>query len=174
VKVSISDELFSRRGSVYFGIAHLLTYRAPYDSYLYRFADYNAGQFSSRNAAFQQALGTAAHVSLVPDGALLPRDEGGFSVGNTESAARALGPRLDLNRGDIHNALQQGRAEEFEGSALYRRTFALADQSSGHNLPRAVVPHIELEGPKLSRRLSTAWYARRVDERFNRCLNQGG
>ena len=174
VKVSIADELFTRRGSLYFGIAHLLAYRAPYDRYLYRFADYNAGQFSSRNAAFQQALGTAAHVVLVPDGALLPRDEIGLSVGNTESAARTLGPRLDLSRSEIHTALEQGRAEEFEGTALYRRTFALADQGSGHSLPRALVPHIELAGPKLNRKLTTSWYATRVEGRFNRCLSPPG
>jgi hypothetical protein len=174
VKVSIADELFTRRGSVYFGIAHLLAYRAPYDQYRYRFADYNAGQFSSRNAAFQEALSTAAHVALVPDGALLPRDEIGLSVGDTESAARTLGPRLELSRSEIHRALEQGRAEDFEGSALYRRTFALANQGSGHDLPRAVVPHIELVGPKLSRKLTTSWYANRVEARFNRCLNSGG
>src|SRR5580658_3703484 len=31
VKVSVDDEIFTRRGSVYFGIAHLLAYSAPYD-----------------------------------------------------------------------------------------------------------------------------------------------
>jgi hypothetical protein len=172
IKVSVDDELFTRRGSVYFGIAHLLGYRAPYDSYLYRFADYNAGQFSSRNAAFQEAIGIASHQVVVPDGALLPRDDSG--LGNTESAARSLGPRLELGRPEIHAGLEQGRSEEFEGTALYRRTFALAEQISAHTLPRAVIPRIELEGPKLSRKLTTSWYAHRVDGRFSRCLSPGG
>jgi hypothetical protein len=39
-------------------------------------------------------------------------------------------------------------------------------------LPRAVVPQIHLEGPKISRNLTTEWYARRVDERFRQCLSR--
>jgi Protein of unknown function (DUF1615) len=74
VKSSIADELFTRRGSVYFGIAHLLDYRAPYDDYLYRFADFNAGQYASRNAAFQRAVGIVAGVPVATDGALLAHD----------------------------------------------------------------------------------------------------
>lgn len=174
VKQSVEDELFTRRGSVYFGIAHLLAYRAPYDDYLYRFADYNAGQFSSRNAAFQQALATASHRSLTPDGALLPRDSVEASVGDTESVARGLAGRLSLGNNEIHNALDQGRSEDFEGSTLYRRTFALADQMSAHALPRAAIPRIDLTGPKLTHKLTTSWYAHRVDGRYTRCLNPAG
>ena len=173
VKVSVADEVFTRRGSVYFGIAHLLDYRAPYDSYLYRFADFNAGQFSSRNAAFQEAVTAASHRALIPDGALLPHDASG-EPGNTESAVRGLAARLDLKREEIHSALEQGRVETFEGTALYRRIFALADQAAGHDLPRAVIPRIELVGPKISRKLTTSWYAHRVEDRYNRCLNPSG
>ena len=108
---------------------------------------------------------------MTADGALLAHDGGGLLVGDTESAARALGGRLDLGDSEIHNALEQGRSEEFEGSALYRRTFALAEQSAGRSLPRAVIPRITLEGPKISRKLTTEWYAHRVEDRFNRCLN---
>ena len=74
VKTSIADEVFTRRGSLYFGTAHLFGYTAAYDSYIYRFADFNAGQFASRNAAFQSALSAASGIALVSDGALLPHD----------------------------------------------------------------------------------------------------
>lgn len=170
VKTSIADELFTRRGSVYFGTAHLLNYRAPYDNYLYRFADFNAGQYASRNAAFQNAAAIASGVSLIPDGALLPHDGDANKPGDTEAALRALGARLKLSEGTIHAALAEGKTKGFEKTTLYQRVFALADQTAGSELPRALVPRIQLGGPKIKRKLTTDWYAHRVDDRFKRCL----
>jgi hypothetical protein len=172
VKQSIADELFTRRGSVYFGVAHLLDYRAPYDSYLYRFADFNAGQYASRNAAFQAAVGLLSGVALVADGALLPHDVDPNDPGATELALRALSAELKLSDAAIHSALSAGRTKVFEATTLYQRVFALADRKSARALPRALVPHIRLTGPKIKRELSTDWYAHRVEGRFNSCLNQ--
>jgi hypothetical protein len=171
VKASIADELFTRRGSVYFGIAHLLDYRAPYDQYLYRFADFNAGQYASRNAAFQSALATAAGIPVLADGALLPHESDAGNPGETEIAARRLAARVKLSEGAIHAALAEGKTKGFEATTLYQRVFALADQQSNRQLPRAIVPRIKLGGPKITRSLTTDWYAHRVDDRFKRCLN---
>jgi hypothetical protein len=171
VQQSIDDEVFTRRGSLYFGIAHLLDYPAPYNRYLYRFADFNAGQYASRNAAFQSALSTASGLPLTADGALLAPDGETDQTGSTEAAARVLGRRLDLSERALHSALEEGKASEFERTALYQRVFALAEKSAGHPLPRALVPRITLQGPKLTRHLTTDWYARRVNERYTRCLN---
>jgi hypothetical protein len=168
VTSSIPDELFTRRGSLYFGTAHLLAYDPAYDAYLYRFADFNAGQYASRNAAFQSAVSTASAVPLTPDGALLPGDA--KSPGTTELAVRSLGKRLNMGDGAIRSDLEQGKKAEFERTQLYRRVFALADATARHALPRALVPRIQLHGPKISRSLTTDWYARRVDQRFKRCV----
>jgi hypothetical protein len=171
VKTSIADEVFTRRGSLYFGVAHLLDYRAPYSEYLYRFADFNAGQYASRNAAFQSAVSIASGITFDADGALLPHEGDVNSPGSTELAVRALAPRLHMSDAIIHDALAQGRTKEFETTALYQRVFAIADQKLGRQVPRAVVPQIKLLGPKIKRSLTTDWYAHRVDGRFKRCLS---
>jgi len=172
VKASISDEVFTRRGSLYFGIAHLLAYQPPYADYLFRFADFNAGQYASRNAAFQNAVSTASGIILASDGALLPHEGSAGSPGETELALRALAPRLNLDEHEIHDALEKGKSREFEHTRLYERVFALAEHVAKHPLPRAIVPVIKLEGPKISRRLTTSWYAHRVDGRFEQCLRK--
>ncbi len=172
VKTTIADEVFTRRGSVYFGTAHLLAYPAPYSGYVYRFADFNAGQYSSRNAAFQSALRSASGIPLTADGALLPRGADTKGPGGTELAVRALRPRLNLTDKAIHDALEKGRAADFDQTELYQRVFALAEQAEKRRLPRALIPRIQLHGPKIARRLTTEWYARRVDQRFKRCLAQ--
>ena len=166
----LRDELFTRRASIYFGIAHLLDYQAPYDGYLYRFADYNAGQYSSRNAAFQRAAALAAGKPLTADGALLANDPDAKDAGSTQRVLVAIAGRLRLSEADIHRALEKGRSRSFEQTLLYRRVFALADRKSGRRLPRAVLPRIRLEGPKIERPLTTGWYARRVNGRFERCV----
>jgi hypothetical protein len=175
VQVSIADEVFTRRGSLYFGIAHLLDYKAPYDRYLFRFADFNAGQYASRNAAFQSALARVAGIPVPRDGALLPGDaRNGSAPGPTEAALRSLAPKLRLDDDEIHATLEQGRSADFESSTLYRRLFALADQAAGTQQPRALLPSIDLHSPKIQRPLTTAWYANRVDTRFRRCLDTAG
>jgi hypothetical protein len=172
---SIRDEVFSRRGGAYFGIAHLLAYRAPYNRYLYRFADYNAGRYASRNAAFQRAVADVSGIPLVADGDFL-RYDGGEPVrepGNTELALRVLSARTGSSTVDIRHDLELGRDEAFEQTPLYARVFALADAAAHARLPRAVVPTIVLSSPKITRRFTTEGFARRVDQRFQECLRRG-
>jgi hypothetical protein len=172
VQGSIRHEVFTRRGGLYFGVAHLLDYPAPYDRPLYRFADFNAGRYASRNAAFQNAVSLASGIPLALDGDLLR--EGGDTPGQTELAVRSLAKRLEMSEGAIHRALEQGASAEFERSTLYRRVFELAERLEGRPLPRAVVPRIQLQSPKITRKLTTEWFANRVDERYRRCLSRTG
>lgn len=170
----VRRELFTRRGGVYFGIAHLLDYRASYDRQLYRFADFNAGRYASRNAAFQRALTDVSGIPLAQDGDLLRYADGRPlpEAGNTELAARVVAKRLGLSDADIRRELELGNRAEFEGARLYTRVFALADELGRRRSPRAVVPTIVLHGPKLSHALTTEGFARRVDARYRQCLGR--
>ena len=167
---SIRQEVFTRRGGMYFGIAHLLGYPVDYTQSLYRFADFNAGWYASRNAAFQNAVSQLSGIPLALDGDLTV--PGSYALGSTERAARALGKQLDLSDNAIRNQLLKGDRLEFDQTDLYRKVFAMADRQQGKPLPRAVLPGITLQSPKITRTLTTAWFAKRVDERRQRCMNR--
>ncbi|HET7527834.1 MAG TPA: DUF1615 domain-containing protein, partial [Burkholderiaceae bacterium] len=170
---TVRREVFTRRGGVYFGTAHLLAYDAPYDKMLYRFADFNAGRYASRNAAFQSALSVASGLPVTPDGDLLPL-AGDAPRGETERAADTLAGRLGLTEAAIHRDLEKGDDAAFEKTALYERVFGYAERLDKRALPRAAVPRIDLKSPKFTRKLTTEWFANRVDERHRRCLARIG
>jgi hypothetical protein len=169
---SIRDEVFTRRGGMYFGIAHLLDYDAPYDDDVFRFADFNAGRYASRNAAFQSAVSELSGIPLALDGDLVrfAGTEPAKEPGATELATRSLASRLRMDEGDIRHDLELGRAAEFGNSRLYARVFELADRAAGKSVPRAVLPRIDLQSPKITRKLTTEWFAKRVAERQRSCL----
>ena len=169
---SIRQEVFSRRGGLYFGIAHLLGYPAHYPRMLYRFADFNAGWYASRNAAFQRAVAIASGASLAQDGDLLRPGASLDAPGATESALRALQPSLAMDAAAIRRDLQSSDGSSFEDTRLYHKIYGLAEGRAKGPLARARVPDIALHGPKLRRKLSTAWYASRVDARFQRCMRR--
>lgn len=175
IEHSIRREVFTRRGGMYFGIAHLLDYPNSYERHLYRYADFNAGWYASRNAAFQAAVTAATGIALALDGDLVLHDVGLFDeqrISRTEVAVRTLGDELDLTDATIHRALERGDRFDFEETDVYRRVFALADRRTGRRLPRAVVPQIRLHSPKITRHLTTEWFATRVQTRYQRCINR--
>ncbi|WP_326470305.1 DUF1615 domain-containing protein [Enterobacter wuhouensis] len=165
---TVRQEVFSLRGGLWFGTYHLLNYPANYDEPLYRFADFNAGWYASRNAAFQSAVSRASGVKLALDGDLIAY--GSSEAGSTERAVRKLGAKLDMSDSDIRRQLEKGDSLAFEKTDLYKKVFALAEQKSGKALPRAILPGIQLESPKITRNLTTAWFAKRVDDRRARCM----
>jgi hypothetical protein len=167
---SMRQEVFSRRGGVYFGIAHLLGYPTSYPRLLYRFADFNAGLYASRNAAFQSAVSIASGIDLQLDGDLVRYGGGRDEIGPTEVAVRTLAPALGLGPSQIHRALEQGRSQRFERTDLYRQVFALAEREARKPLPRQRLPRIRLDSPKITRSLTTEWFATRVDKRYRNCM----
>jgi hypothetical protein len=168
VATTLRNEVFTRRGGMYFGIAHLLDYPAEYDDMLHRFADFNAGHHASRNAAFQNAVSILTRTQLALDGDLLRH--GSSDPSQTELATRKLAEKLDLTEAAIRRDLEHGDQDDFADTRLYKRVFELADKGRKNPVPRAVVPKIRLASPKITRKLTTEWFAKRVDERYQKCL----
>lgn len=174
IPTTIRREVFTRRGGLYFGITHLLGYQTPYQRKIHRFADYNAGHYASRNAAFQNAVAIASGRKLAIDGDVLAYGAPLDRPGETESALRAIASKLEMDDAQIRRALQQADQLEFNQSPLYQRVFRIAEVRAGKPLPREMLPGIRLESPKITRQLTTAWFAERVDGRYRRCLALGG
>lgn len=167
VPASAREAVFSRQGGLYFGIAHLLKYPNSYPRHIYRFADFNAGHYASRNAAFQHAVSQASGIPLALDGDLIIH--GSQDIGATENAIRTLAHALDMSDKAIRADLELGSQHRFESSTLYQRLYALAEARSGKKLPRQMIPRIRLESPKITRQLTTEWFANRVESRYRDC-----
>ena len=172
ITTSLRDEVFTQRGGMYFGIAHLLGYPTPYSRKVHRFADYNAGWYASRNAAFQNAVAIASGREIALDGDLLRPGARMDQPGETERAVRSLASRIGMDDRAIRQSLSRADRIEFGDSDLVGRVYAIGEQRAGKPLPRALIPGITLKSPKITRTLTTAWFATRVDGRYQRCMQR--
>ncbi|WP_262110784.1 DUF1615 domain-containing protein [Aeromonas sp. Marseille-Q5825] len=170
VKESIRHEVFTRRGGIWFGTKHIFGYPAYYPDTLYRFADFNAGWYASRNAAFQAAVSRVSGKPLALDGDLVRYDSD--LPGKTELAVHSIASRVNMSKQAIHQSLLKGDSSDFAQTDLYQRVFTLADKQAGKRQPRAVLPGIQLKSPKITRNLTTAWFAKRVDDREQACVRK--
>ncbi|WP_303809048.1 DUF1615 domain-containing protein [Aeromonas rivipollensis] len=170
VKESIRHEVFTRRGGIWFGTKHIFGYPADYPDTLYRFADFNAGWYASRNAAFQAAVSRVSGKPLALDGDLVRYDSD--LPGKTELAVHSIASRVNMSKQAIHQSLLKGDTADFAQTDLYHRVFTLADKQAGKRQPRAVLPGIQLKSPKITRNLTTAWFAKRVDDREQACVRK--
>ena len=79
-----------------------------------------------------------------------------------------------MSADDVRRDLERGRSDALERTALYAKVFAEADRMAGTRSARALLPQIVLQGPKITRRLTTEWFARRVEARFESCTRRAG
>ena len=168
-KKSLRDELFSRRGGLYFGVAHLLNYPAQYDMMKFRFADFNSGRYASRNAAFQVIVSKIAHQRLDLDGDLLSYKDGKPAESDLEKSLWKLQVQLQMTKEDISRDLNLEKSKDFEETVLYKSIYQLA-KLKHINVQYAAVPSIKLHSPKITRKLTTAWFAEKVGGRYESCL----
>lgn len=167
---SLRDELYMRAGGVAYGARMLLKYYAGYDSRIYVFADYNAGRYASRNAGFQQAVAELGGAALALDGDLLVYDKGEPRRGlsGTETAVRGL--KLGLSDAQIRSDLLLEKTLKFRETETYKGVAALYQKSKGREMPKAAIPQITLESPKITHQMTTEKFARSVMGRYERCL----
>jgi len=171
---AVRDALYTRAGGVYYGAARLLGYPVHYDRPLYLFADYNAGYYASRNAAVQAHLARLTGLPLALDGDLLAYDRNGDPSDResaSERAAQSFAARHapELTPEGIRRDLLEEKTLAFEETETYRAV-AAAEQRAGRPAEYARLPDLALNSPKLTRPLSTAWFARAVDRRYQTCL----
>ncbi|XXF78893.1 DUF1615 family protein [Myxococcaceae bacterium GXIMD 01537] len=173
----VREELYTRRGGVLHGTARLLGHEAGYDKPLYRFADYNAGLYASRNAALQEQLTRLTGHVLVPDGDVLLYDKQGeprSEDSRTLLALLAFRARYAPSLGErqVRRDAREEKKAEFEATDTYRAVKREYERRTGQGAAYARLPEVVLRGPKLAKERSTAWFARSVDARFQRCMER--
>ena len=171
----VRDFLYTRSGGLYAGIRQLLGYETGYSRKIYRFADYNAGRYSSRNAAFQMIAAVLSGEQMELDGDLLRYKTNGAPEGgksDTEKAIARVASQFDaaLAEEQIRHDLLLEKEFEFSESITFRMVREFYRQQTGNDPPFAVLPDIRLRGIKITRSLTTEWYAKRLDRKYQDCI----
>ncbi len=173
----VRDTLYTREGCLHHGVVRLLDWDAGYDKPLYRFADYNAGLYASRNAAFQEQVATLAGTKLALDGDLLRYNEAGRPASEpsktlTTVQAVATANRLDLSEGRIRRDLGKEKSRAFEETETWKAIRALYETKTGKKAAYARLPEVTLDSIKLQGNKTTAWFAQNVDRRYQACITR--
>jgi hypothetical protein len=172
----IRELIYTRGGGVRFGTARLIGYPANYDDVVYRFADYNAGVYSARNAALQTQLTDLTGLPLVPDGDLLAWDEDGEPKDVDTRSLQALlrfGAAHGLGERTVRRDALKEKSIDFEKTATWQAVKQAWAQKHGRPAPYARLPEVALSSPKLSRPRTTAWFADSVKRRYTECRRRG-
>ncbi len=172
---AIRDKLYTREGGVYYGVAQLLNYKTTYATKLHRFADYNAGRYASRNAAFQVMLAKLTDTPLDADGDLLAYGKSGIvlqRVTTTETAMRKANEihKLGLDDKQIRQDFLREKALDFDETKTYLALTNRFQRKSGKQAFVAMVPQITLASLKV-KGFTTEKFARNVYKRYLACMN---
>lgn len=168
-------DLYSQYGGLYYGIQRLMVYPADYNKPLYRFADYNSGIYSSRNASFQKMLSTLSGEKLSLDGDLLLYDKGGDVRSDKSQSEKVLlsyfqKNNIALTDRQIRFDLKREKTQKFESTETYKTIIRLYEEKTKKKAPYAIMPEVVISGPKLSKDYNTNWYASNVERRYNLCM----
>ena len=172
----IRDKLYTRKGGLYYGSLLLLGYETGYNKKIYRFADFNAGRYSSRNAAFQTMISQLVGKTIASDGDLLIYQTDGdveMTVSGTEQAVRNLVKQYKLGFKDYQVRLDLLKEKQlaFNNTPTYQAILKTYQQETGKAPLYAQLPGIELHSEKSSRILTTAKFANTVNMRYQGCVS---
>ncbi|MBZ4418768.1 DUF1615 family protein [Myxococcus sp. RHSTA-1-4] len=173
--VAVREAMYTRAGGVRYGTARLLDYEASYPEPLFRFADYNAGLYASRNAAVQAQVTRLTGIALVPDGDLQLYDKQGEPLDEDSKSLKALlvfrqryVPE-ELSERQVRRDVRKEKELDFESTDTYRAVKRVYARETGETPSYAQLPQVTLKSPKLKGERTTAWFARSVDARFQKC-----
>lgn len=174
---ALRSDLYSRYGGLYYGIHRLMMYPADYNKAIYRFADYNSGMYSSRNAAFQSMLNALTNTKLDLDGDLLLYTKDGSIRSTISQSERELTSVFASNNmlvtpRQIRTDLKKEKKKDFEDTATYRTVTKLYQEKMAKEPMYAIMPEVVISGPKLSRDYNTNWFATRVNGRYQSCMQR--
>jgi hypothetical protein len=174
---AVRDALYTRAGGLRFGVPRLWGYPLTDGDVLYRFADYNAGQYASRNAAVQRALAQLTGLPLATDGDLLAYGPDGRPTGEESETLRVFRVFRErfvpgLPEARLRQDLERGKEQGFEETPSFLALRRIHREQLGSPLPAAAVPELQLKSPKLRRGYSTAAYARSVLRHHRACLQR--
>ena len=173
----LRNDLYTQYGGLYYGIHRLMKYPADYDKAIYRFADYNSGMYSSRNAAFQRMLNAMTKTEISLDGDLLLYTKNGdikATQSQTEKELIAIFAQNNIlvTPRQIRSDLKKEKEKSFEDTQTYLAVQKLYQNKTKKEPIYATMPQVVISGPKLSRDYNTNWFASRVNGRYETCMQR--
>ena len=175
--VELRNSLYTQYGGLYYGIHRLMQYPAEYDQAIYRFADYNSGMYSSRNAAFQSMLQALTENEISLDGDLLLYNKDGdvrptLSQSEKELIAIFAKNNVLVTPRQVRSDLKKEKDKKFENTQTYLAVQKLYQSKTNKDPIYAVMPQVVISGPKLSRDYNANWFASRVNGRYETCMQK--
>jgi hypothetical protein len=173
---AVRDQLYTRSGGVSYGTARLFE-TEDYADPVYRFADFNAGAFASRNAALQARVTTLTGIELVRDGDVLSYTPDGRPRRADTNTLRALDAFAaqhapSLSPSQIRRDARSEKSAVFADTATFKAVNAAFRAQVGREPAPAIVPHVTLESPKFTRELTTRWFAENAERRYTACMQR--
>lgn len=173
----VRDKMYTRHGGVYFGTARLLGYQAAYSDPIFRFADYNAGMYASRNSALQAQVAEMTGVKLVTDGDLLAYSRVGVAQDTVTRTLKAFytwrahhAPSLTEAR--VRKDALWEKDARLEETDTWRAIKHSYQKLTGKPPVYAKMPEVTISSPKMSKDRSTSWYAKNVNIRYQACMKR--